>query len=93
MSTIVDTTVPHGILVRGKWQWTNSAGGSKWTNPQQGIRTPRVESGNEDYYDIRRSRLKIRGRGESVAINFTSEPGKDFVMLGWVVSYKGETDD
>lgn len=93
MSLESDPTVEHGILVRGKWQWTNSAGASKWTPFQQGIKAPRVTTENQEAYDVRRSRLKIRGRGESVAINFTSEPGKDFVLLGWVIHYKGETDD
>ncbi len=93
MSFEPDNTIPQGVLVTGKWQWTNTSGGSKWTNPQQGIRLPRLTEELQDAYDVRRSRLKIRGRGESVAINFTSEPGKDFVILGWVVHYKGETDD
>lgn len=83
----------HGVLVRGKWQWTSSGGSSKWTPPQQGIRLPRLSEERQEMYDVYRSRLKIRGRGESVAFSFTSEPGKDFVLLGWAVRYKGETDD
>lgn len=92
MSYEPDPNIEHGVQVTGKWQWTNSRG-PKWTPPQQGIRLPRLSEELQDTYDVRRSRLKIRGRGESVAINFTSEPGKDFVILGWVLSYKGETDD
>lgn len=89
----MEDNIEHSALVRGKWQWTNSGGASKWTRPQQGIRLPRLSEDRQDAYDVYRSRLKIRGRGESVAINFTSEPGKDFILLGWVVHYKGETDD
>lgn len=85
--------VLHSVLVQGKWQWTSSGGSAKWTPAQQGIRFPRVTEDKQDLYQVLRSRLKIRGRGESVAINFTSEPGKDFVILGYAVSYKGETDD
>ena len=93
MSTEPDPTIEHGISVIGKWQWTNAGGAMKWTRPQQGIRTPRVPVDIQPLYDVRRSRLKIRGRGESLAVRFESEPGKDFIILGWAVKWVGETED
>lgn len=93
MAESIDPDVQHGVLVRGKWQWTSSGGSAKWTPAQQGIRFPRLSESVQNTYSVLRSRLKIRGRGESVAMSFTSEPGKDFVILGYAVSYKGETDD
>ena len=94
-----DLTTEHGALVTAKWDWTTSDTTSRWSRPQQAIKRRRYHiptSSTDPYNDgfgVLRSRLKIRGKGESLVIRFESEEGKDFQILGWSVPYQVETDD
>lgn len=98
-TTAADLTVSHGIKVTAKWDWTTSNSTGRWTTPQQGIKPRRVfvpTDPNDPYNDgfgVLKSRLLIRGKGESLVIRFQSEDGKDFQILGWSIPFKGKKED
>lgn len=77
------------IKVQSQWSWTNSAESGKWGTPFQAYRHRRVwiPDDNLDPYDdgnyVVKTRNKLRGRGSVVSLKFTTEPGKDFKLLGW----------
>jgi hypothetical protein len=94
-----DLTVDHGVLVTGKWSWTSASSTGQWSTPQQGIKPRRyhIPSSATDPrnsgYGVLKSRLKIRGKGESLTLRFESQTGKDFQLLGWVIPYEVEVDE
>ena len=96
-STAQDKTTTHGIIVTGKWGWTQSEATGRWSNPQQAIKPVRyhiptdADDPNNDGHGVRHSRLKIRGKGKSLVIRFESEEGKDFQLLGWSIPFTAET--
>lgn len=84
---------PSSIKVQGQWSWTNSAESSKWTQEFQAYRHSRlwIPSSISDGYDdgelVVTTKNKLRGRGKVLSLKFSTEPGKDFHLLGW--SYLG----
>ena len=93
----IDDTTEHGCIITGKWEWTSSNSTGRWTNPQQGIKLPRVWSPSDSTkprntgHDIWMSKLKMRGQGKALVIRFESEEGKDFQLLGWTIPFTGDT--
>lgn len=98
-SELQDLDVRHGVLVRGKWQWTTSEETGRWTRPQQGYKPQRVfiptnpTDPYNDGFSVTRSRLKIRGSGQALVIRYESEEGKDFQLLGWSIPFDVSTED
>ena len=94
---IADGLVSHGVQVTAKWEWTDSVDAGRWSNPQQGIKPPRVHgptnesSPNDDGHTIWFTKLKIRGHGKSLSIRYESEDGKDFQILGWAIPFTADT--
>lgn len=94
-----DLTTDHGCLMTAKWDWTTSNGTGRWTNPQQAIKARRMRiptsasDPRNDGHGVLKSRLKVRGKGESLTIRFDSETGKDFQIFGWTVPFEAETTD
>lgn len=93
----IDDTTEHGCLITGKWEWTSKNTAGRWSNPQQGIKMPRVWGADQENkprdtgHDIWMSKLKIRGQGKSLSIRFESEDGKDFQLLGWSIPFTADT--
>ena len=97
-STVDDLTTDHGVQVTAKWDWTTRADNGRWSNPQQGIRPPRIFtqsnsnlSDQDDGQSIWFSKLKVRGQGRALVIRYESEDGKDFNILGWSIPFTGDT--
>lgn len=84
--------IPRGqssILVQSQWNWTNLSTSGKWGSPFQAYRHRRFWaptsdlSGFDDGELVVTSRSKLRGRGRVLSLKFSTEPGKDFHLLGW----------
>ncbi len=77
------------ILVQSQWSWTNSEASGKWATPFQAYRHKRFwtpennESGFDDGEYVIKTRNKLRGRGNVLSLKFSTEPKKDFKLLGW----------
>ncbi len=76
---------PSSCLVSHIWDFKKAA-----SSTQQGYRLknmPVVDESALDTFDypttVISTRLRLRGRGKSVRVKFTSEEGKDFHLLGW----------
>lgn len=76
------------LLVSSYWDFRNNTS----STPQQAYRLKYVPVVNEsalntwDYPEnVVTTRLKMRGHGRSMRLRFESEPGKDFVLLGFGV--------
>jgi hypothetical protein len=71
------SVVDGSAFVRGKWDWTNSINSKKWSSEQQ------VYTANRSNRSLSRKRLLFRGMGPSVQLEFRSEEGKPFNIVGW----------
>ncbi len=74
------------LLVSSYWDFRKTTS----SNPQQAYRLkymPVVNESNLNTWDypenVVTTRLKMRGHGRSMRLRFESEPGKDFVLLGF----------
>ena len=82
-----ETIRPSSLLVSTSWDFKET-----FTTPQQAYRLKQtvVVNPNDltefDYPEsVITTRLKLRGHGRSMRIRYESEPGKDFLLLGWGV--------
>lgn len=76
-------------IIQSRWDWTNSNNSNKWGVPFEAYRYRRVyfpANLGDPYdtgYEMIVSKNKLRGRGRSIAIKFTSSPGKEMHIYGW----------
>lgn len=88
---------PSSCKFRTKWDWTSSANSNKWSREIEAYRpkTMRLPT-TADFASgmpVVVSNNKVRGSGKSVQFRFEcSEPGKNFDLLGWAVSFAGNTE-
>lgn len=76
--TVFCNAVPNGsALVRGKWDWANNISTKKWSAEQQ------VYTGMRTNRKLSRKRLLLRGIGPAMQLEFRSEEGKPFEIVGW----------
>lgn len=86
---------PSSILMRGKWEWADSAVSNRWSTPQQIYRNRRNFMTDtflttfDDGQPVVYAKSKLRGRGHVLQLNFTGEVDKHFEMLGWSALYLG----
>lgn len=73
-----ETFDDYGCIIQGLWDYNNSSTGRLTTGQQIYL-----WSYNMDYS---RRKLKMRGNGYSLQFKFKSQPGKKFVLTGWVSS-------
>ena len=66
-------------FMRGVWDWTTSGSESKWSSSQQIYNTRYPNRA------VRFRRLKVRGKGRALQLQFTSETGKPFRIVGWSI--------
>lgn len=77
------------IVTQSQWSWTDSEVSGKWGTPFQAYRHKRLwlpdnnMSGFDDGELVIKTRNKLRGRGNVLSLKFTTEPKKDFHLLGW----------
>lgn len=69
----------ESAFVQGKWDWTNSSASKKWSSEQQ------VYTVNRTNRSLSRKRIMVRGTGPSLQLQFRSETGKPFNIVGWTM--------
>jgi hypothetical protein len=77
VSIFMDTQTDASVLVQGVFDWANSGNSGKWSRKQQGYHSTVSNK------DISIRRLKVRGRGRSLQLRFSSETRKPFTLIGW----------
>lgn len=77
------------LYLQTRWDWTTNQSSGKWTAPRQIYRDIGIRSGDSTVV----TKSKIRGGGMSMALNFTSEPGKFFHLNGWEHNLEATTDE
>jgi hypothetical protein len=73
------TNVQAQYKIFGIFDWTNSGNSGKWSSSQ----TVTVNSNTTTLRDQSVSRIKLRGKGRSMQMNFESIDGKPFKLSGW----------
>lgn len=68
-----------------RYDWTNSGDSGKWSSVQQ------VYNSALTNRDVNFRRLKVRGKGRSMQLHFTSEIGKPFDIIGWSIYETGNS--
>lgn len=82
-----------GCLLRGYWEWHTTTAGGRVTSQQQVYRFKRlyVPADVNDDFDTGESiivtKSKLRGKGRALAVEFYSQDGKDFQLLGYSIPY------
>lgn len=76
---------PSSLLVSAAWDFndTFSAAQQAYRLKYPVIVNPNSLSTFDYPEDIITTRLKVRGHGRSVRLKYSSEQGKDFILLGW----------
>lgn len=86
-------TSPSACEVRAKWNWEKSSAGGRWSPYQQAyrFRRPHVPSGPSDPLDngegVVYTKVKMRGKGRSLSLQYQSVGQNDFQLLGYSVSF------
>lgn len=75
-------------LLQSQWEWTNDPYANKWGPTIQAYRLPRPQIRGIDQpvaegIQVVTTRNKLRGRGRTVSLMFSTEAGKDCQLLGW----------
>lgn len=89
---------PSACQVQGKWEWTTADGYGRWSTPQQGYRleksfvNPSPLTEDQLAKEVVNTKLKIRGKGKSLRLNFESEDTKDFHLLGYAIPFTAAAD-
>lgn len=89
---------PSSCMVQAQWQWANSASSGRWGTEFQAYRIPRmyVNDNVNDPYDygfkVISSKSKLRGRGNSISIKFSTEPAKNLHLYGWGLEIMVDTN-
>lgn len=89
-TTATETGINKGssCLLQTQWEWTNDAYANKWGPTIQAYRLPRPQIRGVDQpvaegVQVVTTRNKLRGRGRTVSLKFSTETGKDCQLLGW----------
>lgn len=65
--------------LQGLWDFSNSSDSGKWSTSQQ------IYNSGIFNRAVNHRRLKVRGKGKALQLKFTSEEGKPFNIVGWVM--------
>jgi hypothetical protein len=82
-------TNPGSCLMEARWDWTDNSNSGNVDNSQQVYRHKRqyIPSNSSDTfnsgYPVVFTRNRIRGKGNSLHLRFSTEPGKDCRLIGW----------
>lgn len=85
----VDYDRPSGCFVTGVWDWQVGSSNKRWSTPTQAYKPkgPKPVFADQPALPttegIVYSKVKVRGKGRSLAVKYSSETGKDFVLLGF----------
>ena len=80
---------PSSVLIQTQWEWTNEASSNRWGTTFQGYRHRRlymptdVTDSYNDGEKVVVTKNKLRGKGRVLSMKLSTEPKKDFHVLGW----------
>jgi hypothetical protein len=80
-----------GCIIQAQWEWCDTAASGKFGTQFQAYKLPRVYTPATvldpmDYgFTVVTTKNKVRGSGNALSLNFTSEPGKDCHIYGWAL--------
>lgn len=90
--------VPSSCRFKTKWDWAASNDSNKWSTEVEAYR-PRINLSSSTSQNLESgmpvvfSKNKVRGSGKAVQFRFgNSLAGSNFDLLGWAVTYAGNTD-
>jgi len=88
---------PSSCLLQTRWDFTDNAVANKWSSNVQLYRINRVffatpSAEYEDGYPLVITKNKLRGRGKSIQMKYSSEPGNDMQLVGWSATFVGNTN-
>lgn len=66
------------LHMRAYWDWSDDEDSNRFSRSTEIYRQATLEK-------VSVSKNRVRGRGRALQLNFTSEQGKDFNLLGWTV--------
>lgn len=80
--------------VSARWNFANSMESGEWTLPESAYRinplSLRIDNGRGySPFDVQKTRVNIRGTGQAVSLQFSTEEGKDCEILGWSITWTG----
>jgi hypothetical protein len=73
----LETETNSSCYMHAIYDYTNSGDSGKWSSSQQ------VYNSGLTHRDINYRRLKVRGKGRSIQLKFSSETSKPFNLIGW----------
>lgn len=79
------------LLMQARWDWANTSGSNKFSQQVQVYRNTRPNTATIAGFPVVVTKNKIRGKGRSLQLKFTSETGKDAELVGWGVWYNKNT--
>lgn len=90
-------TSPSSCLFQTRWDFTDNQIAGKWSNDTQLYRINRPFFGSpstayENGYPLVITKNKLRGRGKSVQMKFSSEEGKDMKLVGWSATFTNNSN-
>jgi hypothetical protein len=86
-----------GCLLQTRWDFTDNSNPGKWGQEYQVYRLlrPYLVNGSgpfDDGYPLVITKNKIRGRGKGLQIKLSAETGKDMKLVGWSMTFIGNTN-
>jgi hypothetical protein len=78
ITTFFEQEDDSSCFVQGRYDWTSSGASGKWSTSQQ-VYNPTA------YRFLTHSRRKLRGKGPSLSLKYSSETGKPFNIWGWAI--------
>jgi hypothetical protein len=86
-----------GCLLQTRWDFTDNSNPGKWGQEYQVYRLlrPYLVNGSgpfDDGYPLVITKNKIRGRGKGLQIKLSAEAGKDMKLVGWSMTFVGNTN-
>jgi hypothetical protein len=90
-------TKQSGCLMTTRWDFTDNTFAGKWGQAYQIYRQnrPYLAMPNtpfDDGYPLVITKNKIRGRGKALQIKYEAEVGKDMKLVGWSITFVGNTN-
>src|SRR5690606_25759299 len=89
---------PSGCFLQSRWEWSDHINSHKWSPLYQVYRfrrkyTPSSGTDFDSGFPVIVTKNKLRGVGRALRLRFSSESGKDFDIVGWAISFSGNTED
>lgn len=95
----LEPTGASSCLFSARWDWSDTNDSKKWSTARQAYRYTQpyfpVDSSDsfETGFKLLKTRNKLRGSGQSVALKMEGEAGKDLHLYGWSYTVTSSRDE